>query len=158
MIIRTQRSLIGLTVDSALTTVGWVGFFYLFTHGVMSLIMPAYPKSGHIAQLAVLMPAIQTLAIYLFILLFNGVLIVLWARYRKSLFKGLIRPETHPTPLPAAVAEHFHLMPTQLHDIHDSRVTVIYHSDNGDINHLEIDRLEEPPPQQNAIYLVGKTA
>ncbi|MBP6018076.1 MAG: poly-beta-1,6-N-acetyl-D-glucosamine biosynthesis protein PgaD [Burkholderiaceae bacterium] len=158
MIIKTQRSLIGLTMDGALTAVGWIGFFYLFTQGVMSLLMPAYQKTGYAAQLAALMPSIQTLMVYLLVLLLNGVLLVLWACYCQTLFKRLISRQIHLESTAPAVAAHFHLLPKQLHDVRDSRVTVIYHTDEGDINHLEIDQLEVYTPRHNGIYLVEKSA
>ncbi len=140
MIITTQRSSIALAIDAMLTALGWIGFFYLFTKGVVSIIDGTY-DSPKMAILDPFLPTVTTLAAYLLVAAFNALLVVLWARYHKLFFKDLRREHAPALIDDDSVAEHFQLSCNQLHEIQDSRVTVIYHSLDGAIAHLETDQL-----------------
>ncbi len=151
MIITTQRSPIAWAIDTALTAAGWTGFFYLFTEGVVSILGESYGASAAAASGA-LVPTLHTLTLYLLVAGFNALLIVLWGTYRKFLFRSL-RRNRQPTEVDdEQMAAHFHLSPNQLHEIQDSRVTVIYHSNDGDIAHLETDQLRMQPAGNNSVY------
>lgn len=138
MIIKTPQSHLAHTVDTTLTGLGWLIFFYLFTHGVFSLLEPMYFGTG---ALEPLMPTISSLMVYLSVSLFNAAALVLWARYHKAIFRTL-RDNVIPLTEASVSSQRFQLQPDQLHDVQDSRVTVIYHADDGDISHLETDRLK----------------
>lgn len=140
MIIKTQQSALALTLDTVLTALGWLAFFYLFTQGVLNLLGPLYAVTGSAGQFEPLMPAINSLLVYVSISLFNATTLVLWALYHKAIFKTL--KNEHITLTDGHFpARSFSLMPSQLLDLRDSRVTVIYHADDGGVSHLETDSL-----------------
>lgn len=151
MIITTQRSPIALAIDTSLTALGWIGFFYLFTKGVVAVMDGSYdsPSTPFITQL---WPTAHTLAVYALVAAFNATLVVLWGRYRKLFFRKINRREANDKIDDETVATHFHLSSNQLHEIQDSRVTVIYHSNEGNIAHLETDQLRMQPAGNSAIY------
>ena len=157
MIITTQRSTLALAIDSTLTALGWIGFFYLFTKGVVSIINDNYDSPG-IAFLDPFLPTITTLAAYLLVATFNALIIVLWARYHKIFFKDLLQRRVPASIDDETVASHFQLSTNQLHEIQDSRVTVIYHSTDGAIAHLETDQLHMQPADSPSLYGTEKVA
>lgn len=151
MIITTQRSPFALVIDFLITSVGWIGFFYLFTRGVISVVdisqaSPQIPLAGPFV------PTVQTLTVYALVAVFNATLVVLWGRYNDVLF---IRSELDSEQIGVddeVVASHFHLSSNQLHEIQGSRVTVIYHSNDGDIAHLETDQLRMQPAGNSSVF------
>lgn len=157
MIITTQRSTFALAIDSLLTALGWIGFFYLFTKGVVSIINNSY-DSPTITFLEPFLPTITTLTAYLLVAAFNALIIVLWGRYHKLLFKDLLQRRASTSIDDDTVASHFQLSTNQLHEIQDSRVTVIYHSTDGAIAHLETDQLHMQPAGNPSLYGAEKVA
>ena len=151
MIITTQRSPLAWTIDTALTAMGWVGFFYLFTEGVVSILGENYSEAAT-ATPGSLVPTVHTLVLYLAVACFNALLVVLWGKYRKYLFQAGRRSGQQDAVNDEQLASHFHLSCNQLHEIQDSRVTVIYHSNEGDIAHLETDQLRMQPAGNNSVY------
>ncbi len=157
MIITTQRSPLALAIDATLTALGWAGFFYLFTQGVVNVLAETY-TSPEVPLLEPFVPTVTTLATYLLVAAFNALVIVLWAHYHRI----RATPPVSETALEdiddVAVASHFHLSRNQLHEIQDSRVTVIYHSVDGDIAHLETDQLRVEAPASLPAYGATKVA
>ncbi|HWK70192.1 poly-beta-1,6-N-acetyl-D-glucosamine biosynthesis protein PgaD [Pollutimonas sp. M17] len=151
MIITTQRSPLALAIDTALTALGWIGFFYLFTKGVIA-VMDGNHHGPSVPYMEQLWPTARSLTVYALVAAFNAVLVVLWGRYRKLFFRTLNRREAAAKIDDETVATHFHLSSNQLHEIQDSRVTVIYHSNEGDIAHLETDQLRMQPAGNSAVY------
>jgi biofilm PGA synthesis protein PgaD len=157
MIITTQRSPLALAIDTALTALGWIGFFYLFTQGVVAVMDGSYnaPSTPFMNQL---WPTAQTLTVYALVAAFNAMLVVLWGRYRKMFFRKLNQRNAAIKVDDETVATHFHLSSNQLHEIQDSRVTVIYHSNEGEIAHLETDQLRMQPAGNNPVFDTVKAA
>jgi biofilm PGA synthesis protein PgaD len=148
MIITTQRSPLALTIDAILTALGWAGFFYLFTKGVVA-VLEGHFNSPNMAVIDPFIPTLSTLGVYMFVIAFNALLIVLWARYRKLFFRDLLENRAKLRIDDETIASHFRLSCNQLHEIQGSRVTVIYHSNEGDIAHLETDQLRIQPAGNN---------
>lgn len=157
MIIKTQRTPLAYTIDTALTALGWLGFFYLFTKGLVSIINGSY-DSPATPLIQTFMPTVNTLMVYLLVAAFNATLVVLWARFHKTLFGRLSRHSTQQGVDDESVASHFHLSCNQLHEIQDSRVTVIYHSMDGNIAHLETDQLRMQPAGNNNVFVTARVA
>ena len=151
MIITTQRSPLALAIDTALTALGWIGFFYLFTKGVVA-VMDGSHHGPSVPFMEQLWPTARSLTVYALVATFNAMLVVLWGRYSKLFFRTLNRREVSTRIDDETVATHFHLSSNQLHEIQDSRVTVIYHSNEGDIAHLETDQLRMQPAGNSAVY------
>lgn len=157
MIITTQRSPLALAIDTALTALGWIGFFYLFTQGVVAVMDGSYNAASS-PFMDQLWPTAHTLAVYALVAAFNAMLVVLWGRYRKMFFRKLNQRDGSVKIDDETVATHFHLSSNQLHEIQDSRVTVIYHSNEGEIAHLETDQLRMQPAGNNPVYDAAKAA
>ena len=152
MIITTQRSSVFLAIDATLTAMGWIGFFYLFSRGVIGVVDAAAYENTRVSMLDSYLPTVTTLATYLLVAAVNALVIVLWARYHNLFFKDLQRPQALPHIDDDTVAEHFQLTANQLKEIQSSRVTVIYHATDGAIAHLETDQLQAQP-QYGSHYL-----
>ncbi|MGB3290707.1 MAG: poly-beta-1,6-N-acetyl-D-glucosamine biosynthesis protein PgaD [Burkholderiaceae bacterium] len=157
MIITTQRSPLALAIDTVLTGLGWAGFFYLFTQGVVAAL-----DGGHagppLPLVEQLWPTARSLTAYALVAAFNATLLVLWGRYHKRFFRAPRHGEAAVQIDDDAVATHFHLSSNQLHEIQGSRVTVIYHSNEGDIAHLETDQLRMQPAGNNPVFDTAKAA
>ena len=152
MIITTQRSRIAWTIDTILTALGWIGFFYLFTKGAVSLLHSQFGPGSQIVD--PFLPTLETLSLYALVAAFNAMLVVLWGKYRKHFFATLRRNRLPNSIDDAAVASHFHLTCNQLREVQGSRVTIIYHSQDGDIDHLDTDQLRVRPAGNSDVYEV----
>ncbi|TAL90387.1 MAG: poly-beta-1,6-N-acetyl-D-glucosamine biosynthesis protein PgaD [Candidimonas sp.] len=144
MIINTRCSRLAILVDTLLTAIGWVGFYYLLSEG-----FPAWGASPlDVAQTplpAQLLPTLLTLSIYLIVAAFNALLLMLWVRYHKFFFIKLRRDGTPSNLNDNVVASSFKLSCNLLHKLQDSRISVIHHDTRGDIARLELDELLQPP-------------
>ncbi len=158
MIITTQRSSVSLAIDTTLTAIGWMGFFYLFTRGVVSVMDKASYGSAQVSMLDPYLPTMTTLAAYLFVGAANALVLVLWARYHDLFFKDLEVPKALPRIDEVTVADHFQLTLNQLREIQTSRVTVIYHATDGAIAHLETDQLQMQPALDGSTLTQVKVA
>jgi biofilm PGA synthesis protein PgaD len=158
MIIQTQRSPAVFMLDVVLTGFGWAGFFYLFTRGVLSL-LNALPYRPRVPLLDMFLPTLSTLALYLLVAAFNALLVVLWARYNRiASTSDRAQAMPHTDADDDVLASHFHVSPNQLHEIQDSRVTVIYHKEDGDIAHLETDQLRMQPAGNSPVFETARVA
>ena len=159
MIITTQRSSVFLAIDTTLTAIGWIGFFYLFTRGVVGVVEAA--TTGSAQQLSVLdpyIPTVTTLATYLLVGATNALILVLWARHHDLFFKDLYVPKALSHIDDATIADHFQLTLNQLREIQTSRVTVIYHATDGAIAHLETDQLQMQSALNGSLLVPAKVA
>jgi biofilm PGA synthesis protein PgaD len=160
-IITTKRSSVGWITDSVLTALGWVAFFYLFTRGVVSVAFSdgVQPLPSIFDPVVTpLVPTLQTLALYLLVASFNALLVVLWGRYHKRMFRKLKQLRSPDGVDEDQLASHFHLSRNQLHEIQGSRVTVIYHSNDGAISQLETDQLRIQPADNGPVFPAAKVA
>ncbi|MBF6615878.1 poly-beta-1,6-N-acetyl-D-glucosamine biosynthesis protein PgaD [Pollutimonas thiosulfatoxidans] len=158
MIIQTQRTPGVFALDVVLTAFGWAGFFYLFTRGVLSL-LHTLPFRPQVPLLEVFLPTLSTLALYLLVAAFNALLVVLWARYNRiASTSDRAQALPHTEADDDVLAAHFHVSCNQLHEIQDSRVTVIYHSEDGDIAHLETDQLRMQPAGNSPVFETARVA
>lgn len=157
MIIKTQRSPLALAIDATLTALGWAGFFYLFTQGVVDVLANTY-TGPEVPLLKPFVPTLTTLATYVLVAALNALVIVLWAHYHRIRAAQPVSETALENMDDLAVASHFRLSCNQLHEVQDSRVTVIYHSVDGDIAHLETDQLRVQAPVSLPAYGATKVA
>jgi biofilm PGA synthesis protein PgaD len=135
-IITTHCSRIAQAIDTLLTAAAWCGFLYLLNREI-SLLFATGPGSpgtsaAHMALIT------QTLFIYLAIAVFNALLLVLWARHHKILFRNLGHRGWIPKLDDETLASSFSLSCQQLRQMQASRMAVIHHTAEGDIAGLEI--------------------
>lgn len=139
-IINTPCSRSALAIDATMTAMGWVGLIYLIAQGVMS-VTHAAERSSETPFITTALPTIQTLMIYLTIAAFNALILLLWARYHKALFRNLRRQAVPLALDDETLASHFSLTRNALLELQDSRITVIHHAEDGGITQLETDQL-----------------
>lgn len=146
-----------LAIDAALTAIGWLGFLYLLGQGVLTLVNRPGHTLNHSLMTAML-PIVLTLLIYVTIAAFNALLLVVWATYCRSHSRSVRRQATSALD-DNTLAAHFSLSRHELHQVQDSRVTIIHLSDGGGITHLETDQLHaEPESADNQAQEVAQAA
>ncbi|HLR77656.1 MAG TPA: poly-beta-1,6-N-acetyl-D-glucosamine biosynthesis protein PgaD [Burkholderiaceae bacterium] len=137
MIIKTRRNPHFLVIDAVLTASAWLTFIYLFSNGVVYLL--SAPPSTEVAEPGgmALGPTATTLAACAAVCLFNASVVYLWACWKRAPGTSLPAHATVPELATETLAQHFSVSASQLGDIRDSRVTIVYHSPTGGIMHLE---------------------
>ena len=144
MIIKTKRSASMLITDTTITALAWLVFFYQFTKGVVVLISDTH--AGPISSFfgITLNPTSATLILCGAVCIFNATIVIVWTRLHKQINRksGYMHPlESEMTT--DILADHFSVSRQQLGEIQDSRVTIVYHSPTGGIDHLEVGHLHE---------------
>jgi len=150
-IIHTPCSRATSAIDAGMTAIGWAGFAYLASSSILSISM-ASTLQGDAPSLSLVAPTLETLLIYLTIAAFNALLVVLWGTYHKRLFPPPRKVQARSAPDDAITAADFALSSAQLHDVHGSRITVIHHTDDGEIAALQTDKLRIPPVSNSDIF------
>ncbi len=144
MIINTRCSHLAMAVDTLITAIGWIGFYFLLTEGIPKL------HAGSLYATQTYLPShlgstLFTLFIYLIVAALNAVVLMLWVRYHKLFFVKLRRSEVISNLNDNAVASSFKLSCNLLGKLQDSRISVIHHDSSGDITRLEFDELLQSP-------------
>jgi len=156
MIIKTPRSLLGSFFDNLLTALGWFGLGYLLAAGACALLGTAQ-ASGAAPAGGVSSPW-DTLMLYLAIGAVNTALVVLWGRHRKHLSARLARRQVQPARDENTWLQDFQLSRGQLAAVRDSRVTVIHHSNEGEIERLETLHAPRPSAVNSEEFELGRVA
>ncbi|MYN12055.1 poly-beta-1,6-N-acetyl-D-glucosamine biosynthesis protein PgaD [Pusillimonas sp. TS35] len=143
MIIKTSRAPLGAIIDACLTALGWAGLIYLTFAGMTA-------TTGESTTSA--LPSSGAIAVFSAIAATSAAVVVLWGRYRKRFADKLQHRDIAAVVDEETRALHFHLSPNQLHEVQDSRVTVIYHSGEGDIAFLETDQLRMQPAGNSNVF------
>lgn len=156
MIIITRRSTRMLLTDTFITAVAWVIFFYQFTNGIVLLASQA--QAGSITSTffgIALDPTSETLILCAAVCGFNALLVVIWSLVHKGALDT--DQDTADNISPDMLADHFSVSSQQLDEVQDSRVTIVYHSPNGGIDHFETDRSHHSesalPLSENAVQV-----
>lgn len=151
MIITTKRPASMLVIDTVITAAAWSAFIYQFTKGVVFLLSdhPGVPSTLFGVTLS---PTLNTLIVCTIVCVFNALVVFTWGRMRNSSHGNAYDRTAPPYLASEIVADHFSLSPRQLDEIHDSRVTVVYHSAAGGITHLEtgdltLQEIAQPQPE-----------
>ncbi|MGE8657087.1 MAG: poly-beta-1,6-N-acetyl-D-glucosamine biosynthesis protein PgaD [Achromobacter sp.] len=132
MIITTQRSRAGYLFDLLLTAIGWFAFVYLFGAGIAAILRGA--AGGPQAPLwPTFLPTLHTLGGYAVLALLNAALLVLWAAYNHLRFAGNDRRQPIEPLDDQRLARSFAVTPRQLAQLRATRVAVIHHGDDGEI-------------------------
>lgn len=149
-IITTRCSPIAQAIDTLLTAIAWCGFLYLFIQEISTLFIatPENPSGGSAAQLSL---TAQTLLIYLTVAAFNALLLVLWARYHKLFFKNMGHRDALELD-EETLASSFSLSCHQLRQMQESRIAVIHHTIDGNINSLETQSQRLQPASNSAVF------
>lgn len=140
-IISTPRSRTGYCVDACATGAGWLGFSWLLASGLDAVNdASAGTHQETLSGWTRLVTGSGDPAFGLWALPFAGIGLGLaagWLRRRRELARQSV-DDPCPNPLnDQLLAEHFALTNEQLWQAHTSQITVIHHSNDGDICALE---------------------
>lgn len=132
MIITTSRSRVGLVLDVLLTVVGWAGFLYLFSAGVMAILRGA-AHGPQAPWLLPFLPTLGTLSTYAFIAAFNAAILIAWAIYNHRRFAGLDRRKPIAPVGSSQLARTFSLATEQVRALAAAKTATIRHDSQGGI-------------------------
>lgn len=133
MVVRSQRSAIRHAIDWVLTLIAWLVFLYLFAKGIWAvgtnqlhgLDMPFFSRA---------LPSIDTLIIYGLAMLVQAVLLIVWALYNWTRFRGKTR-RASPLSLNAQkLSRSYGIDSNMLQTLQRKSVSVIHHTPDGRIS------------------------
>lgn len=130
-LIHTPCSRIHKIMDRGTTALGWTGFAYLLA-----------PDSIAYASAQTLALDMNAVSLFSATLVCSSLGLTAWSLYNKWLYQRGLTAEAaadHPLVDDRVVADHFLIAPEDLESVHESRRTVIYHTEDGTIVKLETD-------------------
>lgn len=135
-IIRTHRSRPYLLLDTLLTALGWLGFSYLMTAGIVA-VLSGVDQSFELSVMGNAMSTTTALLLYVTIAAVNALVLVLWGTYRKRVTRIAPNGANDDWMDETLLANRFALSSPQMQDIQLSRLLVIHHADSGEISRWE---------------------
>lgn len=147
-IIRTRQRPFLIVIDAFFTILAWIGLLYLLVRGLWPLI----DTHGGPRIDASFFDALGTLQIYLWVALFNAVVLISWARYQHRKSKSFAQRR-----LPAPVVDDhglsksFKLTGDRLEKLRTPGSMTIHNNQDGDVSHVishyvPINPARQPPP------------
>ncbi|VVO28915.1 poly-beta-1,6-N-acetyl-D-glucosamine biosynthesis protein PgaD [Pseudomonas fluorescens] len=132
-IITTRQRPVLIVVDAAFTVLAWAGFLYLLFLGLMPLI--GSHDGSRIGASAY--DALGTLQIYLWVAVFNAVVLIGWARYQQRKSKSYAQRRM-PAPVvdDQGLSKSFKLSRERLHKLRSPGSMTIHNDHDGDISHV----------------------
>lgn len=130
-LIFTARGWLPRTLDFLLTLLGWGGFIWLFSTGLLHVIQ-TLPFGGP----RPLVSGLNTLMLYIAVALFNALLLIGWAKYNQLRFR-VERRRRRPGLEPVEVAQSFAISPQDLSLMSRSALLRIHHDGQGRITQVE---------------------
>jgi biofilm PGA synthesis protein PgaD len=147
-IIRTRQRPFLVVIDVFFTVLAWIGLLYLLAQGLWPLIDPH--NGTHID--ASLFDALGTLQIYLWVALFNAVILIGWARYQQRKSKSFAQRRL-PAPVvdDQGLSKSFKLTGDRLAKLRAPGSMTIHNDQEGDVSHVvthftPVDPSQLPPP------------
>jgi biofilm PGA synthesis protein PgaD len=133
MVLRSQRSTARHAVDWVLTLLAWLVFLYLFAKGIWAvgtnqvhgLDMPFLSRA---------LPSVDTLAIYGLAMLVQACLLILWAVYNWSRFRGKTRRAAAVSLTEQKLSRSYGVDSSMLLTLQKNPVSVIHHTPDGGIS------------------------
>ena len=147
-IIRTRQRPFLVVIDVFFTVLAWIGLLYLLMRGLWPLIdTHDGPRID-----ASLFDALGTLQIYLWVALFNAVILIGWARYQQRKSKSFAQRRL-PAPVvdDQGLSKSFKLTGDRLEKLRTPGSMTIHNNQDGDVSHVvthffPVDPADLPPP------------
>lgn len=133
-LIVTERRLLPRLFDTLLTLIAGIGFIWLIYQGVVS-ILQTQPED----EINLLRSTFTTLAIYLLIVLVNGLFLILWGKYNQLRFR-VERRTRRPDFSDDQLATHFGLSPEVLAQLNQSQIAVVNYDNDGAVVDVSVKR------------------
>ena len=144
-IIRTRQRPILIVIDAFFTVVAWIGLLYLLVKGIWPFV------DGHDGPLlnASAFDALGTLQIYLWVALFNALVLISWARYQQRKSKSYAQRRL-PAPVVGDIglSKSFKLSGDRLKKLRSPGSMTIHNDQEGDVLHVVSHFFSVDPPRQ----------
>ncbi|WP_460132380.1 poly-beta-1,6-N-acetyl-D-glucosamine biosynthesis protein PgaD [Pseudomonas sp. S1_E04] len=130
-LVRTRQHFLLWMIDVLLTLMAWAGLVWLLARGIGSMLEThAGPRLE-----APIFAALNTLQIYLWIALFNAVILVTWARYQQRKGRKFAQRRAEAKALSdQRLSESFSLAEGDLEQLRRPGVLVIHNDEDGGVS------------------------
>lgn len=129
-LVRTRQSTVMWIIDVLLTLMAWAGLVWLLARGITSML----ETHGGPRIEAPIFAALNTLQIYLWIALFNAVILVTWARYQQRKGRKFAQRRAEAKALSDQnLNESFSLAEGDLEQLRRPGVLVIHNDEDGGV-------------------------
>ena len=145
MVIRTQRSTLRHTIDRVLTLLAWLAFVYLFAQGIWA-VGTNQLEGLDVPFMSRALPSLDTLAIYALAMILQGVMLILWAVYNWSRFRGKQRRNAAISLSDESLTRSYGISQKALQSLRTRPVSIIHHAPEGYITSIQS---PSPTPSQS---------
>lgn len=129
-LIRTRQRSVMWVIDVLLTVLAWAGLIWLLARGIISML----ETHGGPRIDAPIFAALNTLQIYLWIALFNAVILISWARYQQRKGRKFAQRRAEARALTDKhLSESFSLAEGDLEQLRRPGVLVIHNDEEGGV-------------------------
>ena len=133
-LVRTRQNPVMWVVDVLLTLLAWAGLIWLLARGITSML----ETHGGPRLEAPIFAALNTLQIYLWIALFNAVILISWARYQQRRGRKFAQRRLEANALSDKnLSESFKLGDGDLEQLRRPGVLVIHNDEDGGVEHVK---------------------
>ena len=144
-LVRTRQRTVMWIIDVLLTLMAWAGLIWLLARGINSML----ETHGGPRIEAPIFAALNTLQIYLWIALFNAVILISWARYQQRKGRKFAQRRAEVNGLSDKhLSESFKLEEGALEQLRRPGVLVIHNDEHGGVEDVKshVSRDVERPP------------
>ncbi len=133
-LVRTRQNLVMWIVDVLLTLLAWAGLVWLLARGMNAML----ETHGGPRLEAPIFAALNTLQIYLWIALFNAVILIAWARYQQRKGRKFAQRRAAANALSDQhLSESFNLGEGDLEQLRRPGVLVIHNDEEGGVGEIK---------------------
>jgi len=133
-LVRTRQNLAMWIIDVLLTLLAWAGLVWLLARGMSAML----ETHGGPRLEAPIFAALNTLQIYLWIALFNAVILIAWARYQQRKGRKFAQRRAQANALSDQhLSESFNLGEGDLEQLRRPGVLVIHNDEEGGVGEIK---------------------
>ena len=133
-LVRTRQSTVMWLIDVLLTLLAWAGLIWLLARGMTSML----DTHGGPRFQAPIFAAINTLQIYLWVAVFNALILISWARYQQRRGRQFARRRAEAKVLTdKTLSESFSLTEGELEQLRRPGVLVIHNDEDGHVSEVK---------------------
>ncbi|MDO4236701.1 poly-beta-1,6-N-acetyl-D-glucosamine biosynthesis protein PgaD [Pseudomonas sp.] len=133
-LVRTRQNLVMWIIDVLLTLLAWAGLVWLLARGMNAML----ETHGGPRLEAPIFAALNTLQIYLWIALFNAVILIAWARYQQRKGRKFAQRRAEANALSDQhLSESFNLGEGDLEQLRRPGVLVIHNDEEGGVGEIK---------------------
>lgn len=133
-LVRTRQNLVMWIIDVLLTLLAWAGLVWLLARGMSAML----ETHGGPRLEAPIFAALNTLQIYLWIALFNAVILIAWARYQQRKGRKFAQRRAQANALSDQhLSESFNLGEGDLEQLRRPGVLVIHNDEEGGVGEIK---------------------